>query len=72
MRCDVSHSEAATVDPNRSGDSHKMAAGGCHLPPSLVGTSLRFNSFASAVWDTNGVVQIKVEVSPNHVLFPHW
>jgi hypothetical protein len=25
----------------------------CHLPPSLVGVSLRFNSFASAGWDTN-------------------
>ena len=25
----------------------------CHLPPFLVGTSLRFNSFASAAWDTN-------------------
>jgi hypothetical protein len=26
---------------------------GCHLPPSLVGVSLRFNSFANAGWDTN-------------------
>jgi hypothetical protein len=25
----------------------------CHLPPRLVGTALRFNSFASAAWDTN-------------------
>ena len=37
----------------------------CHLPPSLVGVSLRFNSFASARWDTNlaAVSSRKVEAN---------
>jgi hypothetical protein len=36
---------------------------GCHLPPSLVGVSLRFNSFASAGWDTNpaAISSLRVE-----------
>jgi hypothetical protein len=48
----------------------------CHLPPSLVGTSLRFNSFASAVWDTNPAakssrrVEAKIRARSSAARFP--
>jgi len=37
----------------------------CHLPPSLVGVSFRFNSFASARWDKNRVAVSSRRVEAN-------